>query len=186
MSQLTPVPAPFPTEKTFRSYNHEQGKAYAEIRLDYHPNLYEAVINNHTSTGGQPDTLLDIGCGPGTAVQTLAPRFVHAIGLDPSEGMITAALSLGGVTSTSEPVRFEVSTAEELGENLSPPIQDSSVDLITAANAAHWFDMSRFWLSAARVLKPGGSVALWTSGDIRVHPSMPNSAAIQAAIDRNQ
>src|SRR5215470_13906762 len=106
MSQ--PTPAPFPTEKTFSSYNHEQGKAYAEIRRDYHPSLYQAVINHHTSTGGQLDTLLDIGCGPGTAAQTLAPRFAHAIGLDPSEGMITTARSLGGATSTSEPIRFEV------------------------------------------------------------------------------
>jgi trans-aconitate 3-methyltransferase len=186
MSQPASTPAPFPTEKTFSSYNQEQGKAYAQIRRAYHPRVYQAITHHHTSTGGQLDTLLDVGCGPGTAAHGLAPHFAHAIGLDPSEGMITTARSLGGVTSTSEPVRFEVSTAEELGEHLSPPIQDSSVDLITAANAAHWFDMSRFWLSAARVLKPGGSVALWTSGDVRTHPSMPNAAAIQAAMDQLQ
>lgn len=27
---------------------------------------------------------------------------------------------------------------------------------------AHWFDMPRFWAAAADLLKPGGSVALWT------------------------
>jgi len=186
MSQPASAPSSFQTEKTFRSYNHEQGKSYAQIRLNYHPSLYQTVINHHTSTGGQLDTLLDIGCGPGTAVQTLAPHFTHAIGLDASEGMITTARSLGSVTSTSEPVRFEVSTAEELGKNFSPPIQDSSVDLIIASNAAHWFDMSGFWPSAARVLKPGGSVALWTSGEIRSHPSMPNAVAIQAVMDQIQ
>lgn len=46
--------------------------------------------------------------------------------------------------------------------------------------------MSGFWPSAARVLKPGGSVALWTSGPLRAHPSMPNAAAIHAAIDRSR
>ena len=186
MSQPASTPTPFPTEKTFSSYNQEQGKAYAQIRRDYHPSVYQTIINHHISTGGQLDTLLDVGCGPGTAAHALAPHFAHAIGLDPSEGMIATARSPGDASSTSEPVRFEVSTAEELGEHLSPPIQDSSVDLITAANAAHWFDMSRFWPSAARVVKPGGSVALWTSGKICAHPSMPNAAAIQAAMDRSQ
>lgn len=188
MSQSASTPAPFSTEKTFSSYNEEQGKAYAQIRRDYHPNVYQAVLRHHTSTGGELDTLLDVGCGPGNATRGLAANFAHAIGLDPSEGMITTAraLGVGVVTSTSEPVRFEICTAEDLGRNLSTPIQDSSIDLITAANAAHWFDMSRFWPSAARVLKPGGSVVLWTSGEIRAHPSMPNAVAIQAAFEQNE
>jgi len=179
-----PAPAPFQKEKTFSSYNREQGNNYANARPDYHPSVYEAVLNSHTSTGGQFDMLVDVGCGPGLAALALAPHFSSTIGLDPSEGMITTARSLGG--STSNPVRFEISTAEELGRDLSPPIQDSSVDLITASNAAHWFDMSRFWQSAARVLKPGGTVAIWTSGDARIHPSMPNAAAIQSALDKHE
>lgn len=186
MSQPTPDPAPFTKEKTFSSYNREQGNAYAKVRRDYHPSVYQSVLDRHTSTGGQFDTLIDVGCGPGLAARSLAPKFAHAIGLDPSEGMIATALSMGGVTAASEPVSFQRSSAEQMGSNLSPPIQDSSVDLITASNAAHWFDMDYFWPSAARVLKPGGTVALWTSGDIRAHPSMPNAAAIQAAIDQHQ
>lgn len=186
MSQPSPSPVPPPTEKTFTSYNQDQGKAYAQIRRDYHPKVYRAIIDHHTSTGGQLDTLVDVGCGPGMAALALAPHFAHAIGLDPSEGMLATARSLSGTTatSTSAPVRFELSSAESLGQNLTPPIPDSSVDLITAANAAHWFDISLFWRAAARVLRPGGSVALWTSGHIRAHPSMPNAAAIQAALDR--
>ena len=43
--------------------------------------------------------------------------------------------------------------------------------------------MTRFWPRAARVLKPAGTVALWTTGSIRIHPSMPNVEAIQAAVD---
>lgn len=183
MSQSTTDPAPFSKEKTFRSYDQEQGNAYAKARRDYHPSLYQTVLDRHTSTGGQLDTLVDVGCGPGLAARALAPSFAHVIGLDLSEGMLATARSMGGATATSEPVSFQLSSAEQLGRDLSPPIQDASVDLITAAKAAHWFDMSRFWQSAARVLKPGGTVALWTSGDIRAHPSMPNAAAIQTAID---
>ncbi|EXJ70449.1 uncharacterized protein A1O5_06518 [Cladophialophora psammophila CBS 110553] len=186
MSKPESASTAFPKEKTFSSYNKEQGKFYAQVRRDYHPKVYEAIIDHHTSTGGGHDTILDVGCGPGTAARGLASHFAHVIGLDPSEGMISTARSIGLVSSTAEPARFERSTAEELGANLSPPLPDSSVDLITAANAAHWFDMSGFWPSAARVLKPGGTVALWTSGEIRAHPSMPNAAAIQEAFDEHQ
>lgn len=173
-----------PKETTFRAFSREQGANYAEHRIDYHPRLYNSVLDFHASTGGQLDTVLDVGCGPGTAVRTLAPRFAHAVGIDPSEGMIATARSLGGVSSTSEPIRFEVATAEAAGSQLSPPIAEGSVDLLVAANAAHWFDMSAFWPQTARLLKPGGTVALWGSGSMLVDRSMPNGPAIQAAVDK--
>lgn len=186
MSQAKPDSAIFKQEKTFSSYSHEQGKAYAQVRRDYHPNVYKAVLDHHTSTGGQLDTLVDVGCGPGNATRQLGQHFTHATGLDPSQGMISMARSLGGATSTSETINFEISNAQELGANLSPAIRDSSVDLITAATAAHWFDMSGFWPAAARVLKPGGTVALWTSGEARADPTLPNAQAIQAAVEEHK
>lgn len=173
------------TEKTFSSYDKDQGKAYAHARRDYDPDVYQTIIDHHKSTGGKFETLVDVGCGPGIATRGLAPYFTRAIGLDPSEGMVATARTLDGVSSSSLPIQFEISTAENLGSNLVPPIADSSVDLITAANAAHWFDMPGFWVAAARIIKPGGTVALWTSGEIRAHPSMPNAVAIQAAIDEH-
>lgn len=52
-----------------------------------------------------------------------------------------------------------VGTAEEL------PFPDGSVDLLTAASAAHWFDAERFIKEAVRVLKPRGCLALFGYGD---------------------
>jgi trans-aconitate 3-methyltransferase len=185
MSNPNPASVPVSAEKTFSAYTQDQGANYAQNRRGYHPNLYKTIIDHHTSTGGQLNTLLDVGCGPGTAARALAPQFAHAIGLDPSEGMISNARVLAGASSTSasEPIRFEISTAEDLGWHLSPPVEDSSVDLIVASTAAHWFDMARFWPRAARVLKPGGTVAFWTTGQVSMHPSLPNAAAIQAVMD---
>lgn len=183
MSNSSPASVSVPSEKTFSSFTDSQGANYAKHRPGYNPTIFKTVIDHHTSTGGQLNTILDVGCGPGTAVRALAPQFIHAIGLDPAEGMINSARNLGGTTSTDQPIRFEVSTAEDLGSHLSPPVEDSSVDLITASAAAHWFDMPRFWAAAARVLKPGGTVALWTVGDFKIHPSTPNAAAIQASMD---
>lgn len=178
-----PASASSSVDKTFTAFNKEQGAHYAQHRLRYHPKLYSIIIDRHKSTGGQLDTVVDVGCGPGIAVRDLAPHFTHAIGLDPSEGMISNARSLGGVTASSEPIRFEVSTAESLGAELSL-LPDGSVDMITAATAAHWFDMTSFWPRAAQLLKPGGTVALWCGGNLRPDPALPNAAAIQAAFDK--
>ncbi|KAI1449678.1 S-adenosyl-L-methionine-dependent methyltransferase [Annulohypoxylon stygium] len=172
------------SETTFKAYKHEQGTAYSQARLGYDTNLYQFIVDSHISTGGKLDTVLDVGSGPGVAARGIAPHFAHVIGIDASEGMISAARSIGGVSSTSEPIRYEISGAEQLGSNLNPPIPDSSVDLITAATAAHWFDMDRFWPRAAQVLKPGGSVALWTISAMEVHPSTPNYQEIQKVLDK--
>ncbi|KAK1984931.1 methyltransferase domain-containing protein [Colletotrichum cereale] len=179
MADCTAIPSPPQAEKTFRAFTEAQGASYARGRPGYHSSLYDQICDHHTSTGGKLDTLLDVGCGPGNVTRELGLRFARAIGLDPAEGMIAAARSLGGASSTSEPIRFDVSPAEELGSALSPPIPDASVDLITAATAAHWFDMPAFWAAAARVLKPGGSVAIWTGSAKYVHPATPNLHRLQ-------
>ncbi|KAI1632026.1 methyltransferase [Biscogniauxia mediterranea] len=169
---------PTSAEKTFRSFTRADASSYAQFRSDYHATLYNTLLKQHTSTGGQLDTLLDVGCGPGIAVRALAPRFQHAIGFDPSEGMISGAKELGGTSGSGEPIRFEVSSAEDLSG-----IADNSIDLITAATAVHWFDMPAFWARAAQVLKPGGSVGLWTHKVTGVADSVPNAEAIQAVLD---
>lgn len=164
-------------EATFRSFTAANASNYSAFRLDYHPTLYNAVLERHTSTGGRLDTLLDVGCGPGTAARALSGRFSHVTGVDPSAGMISQARELGGTSRSGEAIRFEVSSAEGL-----ECIEDGSVDLMVVATAAHWFDMARFWVRAEQVLRPGGSVALWTHQGFGFDDSVPNADAIRAAI----
>jgi trans-aconitate 3-methyltransferase len=185
MSSDTPQDSkPFVAESTFRSYSKEQGANYAEHRRNYHDSVYQSVVDYHTSTGnGEFGTLVDVGCGPGLATRSLAESFTHAIGIDLSQGMIDAARAIGGVSSNSDPIRFEVSGADDIGAGLSPSIANESVDVIIAATAAHWFDMPAFWRRAAQVLKPGGTVAVWGGGNLVIDPSVPNAAAIQSALD---
>ncbi|KAM0287833.1 hypothetical protein ACHAO9_007451 [Fusarium lateritium] len=167
-----------PLDTTFRNYSEQQAFDYAKGRLGYSKTLIDFILNYHHSTGGQNGTLLDIGCGPGTATHILAPHFDVAYGVDPGESMITTATDLGGQTHAGNPIIYKLSTAENIDKIESIP--QSSVDMITAATAvrnspphdsridfdssqAHWFDMPRFWSAAARVLKPGGTVAIWTT-----------------------
>ena len=64
----------------------------------------------------------------------------------------------------------ELSTCRQ-GPAEDLPFQDGSVDLLTAASAAHWFDQSRFLAEASRVLKPRGCMALlcFLHSSIRLH-----------------
>ncbi|KAJ5921718.1 hypothetical protein N7454_009192 [Penicillium verhagenii] len=67
---------PFIPEKTFTKYNQAQGEAYANLRPEYHPKIYQMIIDHHTKTGGHLDLLVDIGCGPGIATHALAPKIL--------------------------------------------------------------------------------------------------------------
>jgi SAM-dependent methyltransferase len=44
-------------------------------------------------------------------------------------------------------------------------LEDATVDLLTIANALHWFDLDAFYAGANRVLKPGGIIAAWCYGN---------------------
>lgn len=57
-------------------------------------------------------------------------------------------------------VSFQEASAECL-----PFLEDSSVDMIVAAQAAHWFDHTRLFPEMKRILRKGGSVAFWGYGD---------------------
>ncbi|ETN44404.1 uncharacterized protein HMPREF1541_10584 [Cyphellophora europaea CBS 101466] len=171
--------APAPTEKTFTKYTPDQASTYTQFRRNYHPSVYNFIITSHTTTGGQLDTVLDVGCGPGLATRTLATHFQHALGLDPSPGMIDTARTLGGTTLSGSPIQYTVSSAEALNS-----IPAASIDLLTVANAAHWFSsMPHFWARAAEVVRPNGTVALWTGSHFRALPDLPNAEKIQAVME---
>jgi len=61
-------------------------------------------------------------------------------------------------------IEFRVAPAESSG------IDAESVDLITVAQALHWFDIERFFDEACRVLKPGGVLAVWSYERCPVNP----------------
>lgn len=164
-------------DSTFRAYSSAQAQEYADRRGGYPEALITEIINLHKSTGGQFTSLLDLGCGPGTATRALAPHFSHATGLDPSAEMISAAKTTGGHAKDA-PIAFLQGEAEACES-----VPDASVDLITAATAAHWFDMRAFWPTAARVLRPGATVALFTIWRTWCHPMhIPCASEVHAEL----
>lgn len=85
----------------------------------------------------------------------LSRYFTHAIGTDPSAGMLVAAAA---TTPDDEypNITYQPATAESL-----PFLKDGEVDMVVAAQCAHWFSYPEFWAEMARVVRPGGTVACW-------------------------
>lgn len=66
-----------------------------------------------------------------------------------------SAAQIASASSNSK-IEFRVAPAESSG------LENDSVDLITVAQALHWFDIDRFFDEAKRVLKSGGVLAVWS------------------------
>jgi SAM-dependent methyltransferase len=99
-------------------------------------------------------TVLDLGAGTGKFTRSLVARGLEVIAVEPDDVM-RAALS-GALPS----VRAVKGTAEAI------PLPDASVDVVTAAQSWHWVDEERALPEVARVLKPGGALALvWNVRD---------------------
>ena len=105
----------------------------------------------------RPVTGLDTGCGTGRYSRLLRgvlPGGSLLVGSDVSAAML-AELKAGSHGHALGVVPL-LSTAEEL------PLRTASLDLVTAFNFVHHFDLGRFLTAAARVLAPGGQLFIYT------------------------
>lgn len=113
----------------------------------------------------------DCATGNGQAALALAEHFDEVLATDASETQVAAA-------SAHPRVRYRVATAEQ------PGIDAESLDLITVAQALHWFDINRFFAAAARCLRPGGALAYWCYGFCSIEPECDRVAqSIYAGLD---
>ncbi|KAG8957233.1 hypothetical protein FRC03_010354 [Tulasnella sp. 419] len=148
---------------------------YASFRPTYPLSLYRYILSHHvagtqgkSTKGIRNGVALDIGCGTGQVTKILPNLgFTNVIGTDPSAKMIDQANN--ELQTNEKEIRYMISKAEEVDAVLPP----HSVDLITAGQAAHWFDHDRLWPALSRVLKPGGLVAFWGYAEFRL-PGRPD------------
>ncbi len=137
----------------FKDHFSSASERYAAYRPDYPAALFAwlAGLCPRPGTSAERDTAWDCATGSGQAALGLAPHFRDVVATDASAEQIRHAQPHPGI-------HYRVAPAEASG------LADRSVDLVTVAQAAHWFDLPRFYAEAARVLKPGGAIALWGYG----------------------
>lgn len=135
--------------------------AYRKFRPEYPPRLYASIL---AACPGRARAL-DAGTGNGQVARILAEHFNKVDAMDLSAAQIAEAPPLPNV-------------AYHVGQVEASPFEDASFDLLTVAQAFHWFDFKAFGKEARRILKPEGRLAIWGYGLLRI------SAEIDARIDR--
>jgi len=124
---------------------------YAQSRPTYPDALFDWLL------GISPGRALcwAVGAGNGQASVALAQRFEHVRATDLSAAQIAEA-------APHERIAYAAAPADESG------LPDGSADLVTVAQALHWFDLDPFYAEVKRVLKPGGVFAAWSYGVLHV------------------
>ena len=139
----------------FKDYFSGHASAYAESRPDYPVDLFAFLAGLCASH----DHAWDCATGNGQAARALAAQFARVTATDASADQIANAPVIDGVV-------FEAASAEASG------LGDASVDCVTVAQAAHWFDTGRFHAEVERVVRPGGVVARWCYGHCAIEPEI--------------
>jgi ubiquinone/menaquinone biosynthesis C-methylase UbiE len=125
---------------------------YAAFRPSYPPALFKTVLSYHR---GPSSLLLDLGCGHGLISRELSSSFTRVLATDPSNSMITQAIS-----STPKKDYPNIDFREASAEDLKF-IQDGTLDMVVAGQAAHWFNYSKVWPELSRKVRRGGTLAFW-------------------------
>lgn len=121
--------------------------AYAAFRPDYP----DTLVSWLASIAPDTDLAVDIGCGTGQLTARLAEHFAKVIGVDPSANQLAHARS-------HPQVEYRQAPAEHL------QLPEGSASLAVAAQAAHWFDLPRFYQEVRQIGRPGAVLALISYG----------------------
>jgi ubiquinone/menaquinone biosynthesis C-methylase UbiE len=125
-----------------------QSNQYAKFRPVYPQKLYEfliSVLKNKYPNG--LGAAWDCGTGNGQVAQELSKYFKKVYATDISAKQIEHAVQ-------KENIIYMVESAEET------TFADSCFDLVTVAQAIHWFEFEKFYSEVRRVSKPGSILAV--------------------------
>lgn len=141
-----------------------QSKEYASSRPTYPRALFEFIVG----LVDEKTLAWDCATGNGQAALVLADYFKEVIASDISARQLENAQQKSNI-------KYQIFSAE------NTPLKDNSVDLITIAQALHWFDFDRFYSEARRVLRKrkdgkigegGGIIAAWAYGLHTISPEV--------------
>ena len=122
----------------------QQADLYSKYRPVYPAELYKFLFRYVQGR----ESALDCATGNGQVARVLADHFQKVCAIDISNSQLSHAVQKSNI-------EYSVSRSEKT------PFADNSFDLITVAQAFHWFDGPAFWKEATRVSRPGAIVAIW-------------------------
>jgi len=139
----------------FKDHFSSVSQAYRKYRPGYPEQLFSflAFITS------MHERAWDCATGTGQSAKQLAQFFTEVIATDASQSQIDKA-------ERALSIKYYVATAED------SKIESSSIDLICVAQALHWFDTTKFFTEADRVLKPGGVLAAWCYDLLKIQPEI--------------
>lgn len=133
--------------KLFKDNFSKHSDIYLKYRPIYPKELFE-YLNSLTS---EHTLAWDCGTGNGQSAINLTEYYEKVYATDPSEQQIKNAIA-------NEQIIYKVEKAEQTA------LHNKSVDLITVAQAVHWFEFDQFYAEVRRVLKDNGVIAIWAYG----------------------
>lgn len=132
---------------------------YAQSRPTYPAELFDWLA----SCCAAHELAWDVGAGNGQASVALAGHFAHVLATDLSAEQIAQA-------EPHERIVYRAAPADRSG------LDDRSADIVTVAQALHWFDLDPFYREVRRVLKPAGVFAAWCYGVLQVEGDAVDAA----------
>ncbi len=133
--------------------NAKHTNIYAAVRPTYPRELFDVIFGEYKKSNPQHFKIplcLDVACGSGQATKDLADFYCEkVIAVDGSENQILNA-------TKRDNIEYSVHSAEDLSF-----LGDNSVDVVTVAQALHWFNLPNFFAQVQRVLRPKGVLAVW-------------------------
>jgi len=139
----------------FRDHFSRGSDDYARFRPRYPDELFAYLAG----IAPRRELAWDCGTGSGQAAVGLAGHFRRVVATDASAEQLRNA-------TAHERVEYRAGRAEDVD------LGAGSVDLVTVAAAAHWFDLPEFYRAVNRVSVAGGVLALWTYHLPVIDPAM--------------
>ncbi|MBF9224141.1 class I SAM-dependent methyltransferase [Hymenobacter ruricola] len=139
-----------------------QSADYARYRIDYPAALYHWLLPQVASR----ERAWDCATGNGQVAVVLADDFVRVDATDLSDKQLAQA-------APRPNIHYQRAQAEHT------PFPAQRFDLITVAQAVHWFEHAAYHAEVRRVARPGAVLAEWGYNFCRT-----DSAALNAALDR--
>ncbi|XP_071944251.1 putative methyltransferase DDB_G0268948 [Antedon mediterranea] len=132
----------------------EHASLYDKYRPTYPQQLIDSItqfMKDNCKLNDGFESAVDIGCGTGQLTRDLASSFKNVIGVDVSEAQLQCARHS---TMNKHNIVYK------FGDEQNIPVDPSSVDLVTCAQAVHWLDFDKFCEEVDRILKPSGCLAV--------------------------